>query len=77
MTEPPAVAHPDAAVFSEFSELASDEQIAKAAAALERNGIRPLRAATGADARGNILIINKVMAANRVTAIIVKEHLGF
>jgi hypothetical protein len=46
------VANPDAAVFSEFSEIASDEQIAKAAAALERNGIRPLRAATGADARG-------------------------
>ena len=33
-------------------ELASDERIATAAAALERNGIRPLLAATGADARG-------------------------
>jgi hypothetical protein len=46
------VANPDAAVSSEFTELASDERIAKAAAALERNGIRPLLAATGADARG-------------------------
>src|SRR6266436_8889921 len=52
VTEPPAVASPDAAMSSEFAELASDEQIAKAAAALERNGIRPLLAATGADARG-------------------------
>jgi hypothetical protein len=39
-------------VSSEFAELASDQQIAKAAAALERNGIRSLLAATGADARG-------------------------
>ena len=52
MEEPPAVASPGAAVSSEFAELASDEQIAKAAAALQRNGIRPLLAATGADARG-------------------------
>jgi YkgG family uncharacterized protein len=52
VTEPPAVANPDAAVSSEFTELASDEQIATAAAALERNGIRLLLAATGADARG-------------------------
>ncbi len=52
MTEPPAVPSPDAVVSSEFAELASDEQIAKAAAALERNGIRSLLAATGADARG-------------------------
>ena len=52
MTEPPAVASPDAAVSPEFAELASDERIATAAAALERNGIRPLLAATGADARG-------------------------
>jgi hypothetical protein len=36
----------------EFTELASDERIAAAAAALERNGIRPVLAATGADARG-------------------------
>ena len=52
MTELPAVASPGAAVSSEFAELASDEQIAKAAAALERNGVRSLLAATGADARG-------------------------
>src|SRR6266705_645618 len=52
VTEPPAVANPDTAVSSEFTELASDEQVATAAAALERNGIRPLLAATGADARG-------------------------
>jgi len=50
--EPPAVANPDAAVSPEFTELASGEQIATAAAALERNGIRPLLAATGAGARG-------------------------
>jgi hypothetical protein len=52
MTEPHAVASPDAAVSSEFTELASDERIATAAAALERNGVRSLLAATGADARG-------------------------
>jgi LUD domain len=52
VTEPPSVASPDAAVSSEFAELASNEQIATAAAALEYNGIRPLLAATGADARG-------------------------
>src|ERR1039457_3046038 len=52
MTEPPAVASPDTAVSSEFAELASDERIATAAAALERNGVRSLLAATGADARG-------------------------
>jgi hypothetical protein len=52
VTEPPAVASPDTAVSSEFAVLASGEQIATAAAALERNGIRPLLAATGADARG-------------------------
>jgi hypothetical protein len=44
-------ADPDVAVSSEFTELASDERIAAAAAALERNGIQPLLAATGADAR--------------------------
>jgi hypothetical protein len=49
--EPSAVASPDAAP-AEFAELASGERIATAAAALERNGIRPLLAATGADARG-------------------------
>ena len=52
MTDQQVVAHPDVAVSAEFTELASDERIAKAAAALERNGIRPLLAATGADARG-------------------------
>jgi LUD domain len=52
VAEPPAVANPDTAVSSEFTELASDEQIATAAEALERNGIRSLLAATGADARG-------------------------
>jgi hypothetical protein len=45
--EPPAAASPGAAVSSEFG-----ERIAAAAAALERNGIRPLLAATGAGARG-------------------------
>jgi hypothetical protein len=44
-------ADPDAVVSSEFTALASDERIAAAAAALERNGIQPLLAATGADAR--------------------------
>src|SRR6266508_1253776 len=52
VTDQQVVAHPDAAVSAEFTEPASDERIAKAAAALERNGIRPLLAATGADARG-------------------------
>jgi len=46
-----AVTNPDAAVAAEFTELAAGEQIATAAAALERNGIQPLLAATGADAR--------------------------
>jgi hypothetical protein len=52
VTEPPSVARPDTAVSAEFAELASGKRIATAAAALERNGIRPLLAATGADARG-------------------------
>src|SRR6185312_5011739 len=52
VTDQHVVANPDAAMSSQFTELASDERIAKAAAALERNGIRPLLAATGADARG-------------------------
>src|SRR5260221_107201 len=51
VTEPPAVASPAAAVSLEFAGLASDEQLATAAAALQANGIRPLLAATGADAR--------------------------
>jgi hypothetical protein len=52
VTERQGAASPEAAAFSEFARLASDERIAKAAAALERNGIRSLAAATGADARG-------------------------
>jgi YkgG family uncharacterized protein len=52
VTERQAEANPDAAESSEFAELASGERIAKAASALERNGVRPLLAATGADARG-------------------------
>ena len=51
MTEPPAVANPDTAVSSEFAELASDEQIATAAAALQRNGIGSHVTASGAEAR--------------------------
>ena len=51
MTEQHMVASPDAAVAAEFTGLASDERIASTAAALERNGIRPLLAATAADAR--------------------------
>ena len=49
MTDQQVVVHPDTAVSAEFTEPASDERIAKAAAALERNGIRPLLAATGAE----------------------------
>src|SRR5260370_15051012 len=52
VAEPPAVANPDSAVSSEFAELASDEQVATAAEALERNGIGSLGAATAADAKG-------------------------
>ena len=51
MTDQRVGALPDAAVVAEFTELASEERIAKAAAALQRNGVRPLLAATGADAR--------------------------
>ena len=51
MTEPPAAVN-QAGVSSEFATLASDDRIARTAAALERNGIRPLLAATGAEARG-------------------------
>src|ERR1700749_2347942 len=59
VTDQHVVANPDAAVSSEFTELASDERIARTAAALERNGIRPLLATTGADARhlvGSLLV---------------------
>ncbi len=52
MSEQYAVANPDTPVSSEFAGLASDKQVAAAAAALDRNGIRPLLAATGAGARG-------------------------
>jgi hypothetical protein len=51
VTEQHMVASPDAAVAAEFTGLASHERIANTAAALERNGIRPLLAATAADAR--------------------------
>lgn len=51
MAEPPVAVSPAAGLSAEFASLASDERIAKAAAALERNGIRPLLAATGAEAR--------------------------
>jgi YkgG family uncharacterized protein len=51
VTEQHMVASPDAAVAAEFTGLASGERIANTAAALERNGIRPLLAATAADAR--------------------------
>ena len=59
MIDPSTGTGPDAATSSEFTELASGKQIAKAAAALQRNGIRPLVAATGADARsfvGSLLV---------------------
>src|SRR5260370_17779725 len=69
VTELPAVASPGAAVSSEFSELASDEQIAKAAAALERNGVRSLLAATGADARGLVdsLLVDEAEVYNNTS----------
>ena len=41
----------DAELPPEFSELASDEQIEKAAAALEHNGVKAFVVASGADAR--------------------------
>jgi hypothetical protein len=53
VTDQQVAAHPDAAVSAEFTELASGEQIAKAAAALERNGIRSLLAATGVEVYNN------------------------
>src|SRR5260370_11318727 len=52
VTDQQVATNPAAAVSAEVTELASGERIAKAAAALERNGVRPLLAATGADARG-------------------------
>ena len=54
MTDQQLVANRGGAVSTEFTELASDERIAAAAAALERKGIEPLLAATGAEARGMV-----------------------
>jgi LUD domain len=54
VSEQHALADPGAEAGSEFAELATGEQIATAAAALERNGIRSLLAATGADARSQV-----------------------
>lgn len=51
MTESPAEASSGLTVHSEFAELASDERIATAAAALEDNGVRTSVVASGADAR--------------------------
>ena len=61
MNEQHALAEPGGAPPSEFAELATGEQIAAAAAALDRNGIRPLLAATGADARG---LVGSLLAAD-------------
>ena len=51
MTDQQVVANPDAAVSSEFTELASGERIATAAAALQRNGIGSHVTGSGAEAR--------------------------
>ena len=51
MTESVPVATPGAAGASEFSELASDERIATAAAALEGNGVQAFVVASGPEAR--------------------------
>ena len=51
MTDQPAMPSPDAAASEEFAQLASDERIAKAAAALEGNGIRAFVVDSGGDAR--------------------------
>ena len=48
MTEPPAVASPDAAVSSEFAELASGEQIARASVNLSSAGVGEFLAADAA-----------------------------
>jgi hypothetical protein len=61
VNEQHALAEPGGAPASEFAELATGEQIAAAAAALDRNGIRPLLAATGADARG---LVGSLLAAD-------------
>ncbi len=51
MAESSALASSGEGLASEFSELASDEAMASAAAALERNGVRALVVASGAEAR--------------------------
>ncbi len=51
MAESPALASSGEGLPSEFSELASDEAMASAAAALERNGVRAFVVASGAEAR--------------------------
>src|SRR5215469_10520942 len=51
VTDQPAMPSPDAAASEEFAQLASDERIAKAAAALEGNGIRAFVVDSGGDAR--------------------------
>ncbi len=59
MTESPPVASPGSTVTAEFSQLASNDRIASAAAALERNGIRAVVVASGREARsvvGSLLV---------------------
>ena len=51
MPEPAALEVSTRHLDSDFSELASDERIASAAAALERNGVRAVVVATGGEAR--------------------------
>lgn len=51
MPEPAALEVSARHLDSDFSELASDERIASAAAALERNGVRAVVVATGGEAR--------------------------
>ena len=51
MTDQPAMPSPGAAALEEFAQLASDERISKAAAALKGNGIRAFVVDSGGDAR--------------------------
>jgi hypothetical protein len=51
MGDPEALSLSNHLLATEFSELASDERIASAAAALERNGVRAVIVATGGEAR--------------------------
>jgi len=51
VTDQPAVPSLDTAASEEFAQLASDERIARAAAALEGNGIRAFVVDSGSDAR--------------------------